>query len=94
MTRANVALKIAHQCSSSSGLSHEYDVYTDVAGSEGISQALWYGKEDVYEVLVLDNLGTSLDDLVGQPKFDRRMVFSYATQMVCLLYEYETKRPY
>ena len=48
---------------------------------------LWYGKEDVYEVIVLDHLGTSLGDLVDWPKFDHRKIFSYATQMVRLLYK-------
>ena len=84
-TGALVALKIGHPCSLSSGLSHEHDVYKNIAGSEGISQLLWYGKEDIYEVIVLDYLGTSLDDLSDQLKFDHRKVFLYAARMVCLL---------
>lgn len=87
MTGADVALKIGHPCNSTSGLSHEYNVYTTIAGSTGISQVLWYGKEDVYEVIVLEHLGTSLGDLIDQPKFNHGKTFSYATQMVCLLYK-------
>jgi hypothetical protein len=84
MAGGYVALKIA-QCSSPSRLSHEYDVYTTVGGSRGICQALWYGKEGVYEIIVLDHLGMSLADLFHQPKFDHRKIFPYATQMVRLL---------
>lgn len=77
-----VAVKIGHPDSSPSGLGHERDVYTAIAGSRGISQMLWYGKEDIYEVIVLDHLGTSLGDLIDQLKFDHEKTFSYATQMV------------
>jgi casein kinase 1 len=84
MTGSDVALKIGHRCSLPSRLSHEYNVYTTIAGSRGISQVLWYGKEGVYEVIVLDHLGTSLGDLIDQPKFDHGKTFSYATEMVRL----------
>lgn len=87
MTGADVALKIGHPCSSPSRLGHERNVYTSVAGSKGIPQVHWYGKEDVYEVIILDYLGTSLGELVDQRKFDHSRTFSYATQMVRLLYE-------
>jgi casein kinase 1 epsilon len=87
MTGADVGLKIGHPCSSPSGLSHERDVYTAIAGSRGIPRVLWYGKEAGYEVIVLDYLGTSLGDLIDQLKFDHRETFSYASQMVCLSYK-------
>ena len=87
MTGADVALKIGHPDSLPSRLRHEHNVYTSIAGSKGISQVLWYGKEGVHEVIVLDHLRISLDDLVHQPKFDRRETFSYASQMVRLLYK-------
>jgi serine/threonine protein kinase len=87
MTGADVALKIGHACRSPSSLDHECNVYTTIAGTKGISQVLWYGKEGVYEVLVLDHLGTSLGDLVSQLEFDHGKTFLYATQMVHLLYK-------
>lgn len=85
MTGADVALKMGHSCSLPSSLSHEHEVYTAIAGSRGISRLHWYGKEDVYEVIVLDYLGTSLGDLIDQPRFDHKEIFSYASQMVRLL---------
>jgi hypothetical protein len=87
MTGADVALKIGRPCRFPSSLGHERNVYTSIAGTKRISQVLWYGKEGVYEVLVLDHLGTSLGDLIDQLKFDHRKTFLYATEMVRLLYK-------
>jgi casein kinase 1 len=94
MTGSDVALKIGHRCSLPSRLNHEYNVYTTIAGSRGISRVLWYGKEGVYEVIVLDYLGTSLGDLINQPKFDHGKTFSYATLMVRLIYETDDRTKY
>jgi len=82
LTGVDVALKIGHPCGLPSRLSHEYNVYSTIAGSRGIPQVHWYGKEGVYEVIVLDHLGTSLGDLVDQLEFDPRKTFSYTIQMV------------
>ena len=79
-TEADVALKIGLP----SRLSHEHNVYTTIARRRGIPRVLWYGREKGYEVIVLDYLGTSLDDLIDQLKFDHRETFSYASQMVIL----------
>jgi len=42
----------------------------------------WYGKEDLCEVLVLENLGTSIGDLINneQPSYEK--MFFYASEMV------------
>jgi hypothetical protein len=82
MTGAEIALKIGHPYDSPSTLSHEYNVYTSIAGGIGIPQVLWYGKEAGHEVIVLNRLGTSLGDLIGELRFDHERIFSYATQMV------------
>jgi hypothetical protein len=55
---AEVALKIG-STDQSPGLNHKYNVYTNIAGSVGTSSVLWYGKEDLYEVIVLDSLQKS-----------------------------------
>ena len=39
-----------------SSLSHEHKVY-------GISKVLWFGKEDIYEVIILTSLGDLIDQL-------------------------------
>jgi hypothetical protein len=79
-------VKIGHGGSSPLKLSHEYNVYTAISGSIGIPKVIWYGKEDIHEVIVLEYLGTSLGDLVSEQQFDPRKTFLYALQMVCLLY--------
>ena len=66
----------------SSALRHEYNIYRSLAGSVGISLVHWYGKEDLCEVLVLENLGTSIGDLINneQPSYEK--MFFYASEMV------------
>jgi hypothetical protein len=70
-----------------STLSHEYHVYQSTAGSLGISPVWWYGKEGYHEVIVLENLGTSLSELISTQQFDNGHVgktFHFAMQMVRL----------
>ena len=81
-TGAEVALKIGSAGQSHSRLNHEYNVYMAIGGSVGTSSVLWYGKEGLYEVIVLEYLGNSLDDLVNERQLSQREVFSYASQMV------------
>jgi len=83
---ASVALKIGHGGSSPSKLAHEYNVYAAISGSMGIPEVLWYGKEGLHEVIVLECLGTSLDDLTRVQQSDHRKTFLYASQMVHLFY--------
>ena len=86
MTGNDVALKIGRVGSSSSKLSYEYEVYRTISGSAGICEVLWYGKEGLREIIVLEYLGTSLGDLIREQQFDPRRTFLYASQMVCLFY--------
>ena len=60
-------------------------MYSMIAGISGIPQVLWYGKEGIYEVIVLDHLGASLGNLVDQLDFDTRKIFLYTIQMVCFV---------
>ncbi|KAH9973393.1 kinase-like domain-containing protein, partial [Russula vinacea] len=83
-----VAVKIGHIGFSPSKLSHEHDMYEKIAGSTGISPIHWYGKEDIYEVIVMDFLGTSLDDMISMQHFDHRKTFFSASQMVRSIYHY------
>ncbi|KAH9010858.1 kinase-like domain-containing protein [Lactarius hengduanensis] len=56
-TGNEIALKIGRADHLSSRLSHEYNVYTTLAGGAGISQVHWYGKEGAHEVIILEHLG-------------------------------------
>jgi len=82
-TGADVALKMGLAPSLPSTLHHEYKVYTSIAGSVGTSTVLWFGREDVYEVIVLEYLGNSIGDLINEEKFNPKKAFLYASQMVC-----------
>jgi len=53
-----------------------------ITGSTGTSLVLWYGKEGPYEVIVLEQLGNSLSDLINKEQLEYGRVFSYASQMV------------
>ncbi|KAH9072197.1 kinase-like domain-containing protein, partial [Lactarius deliciosus] len=81
-TGTEIALKIRRADHLSSRLSHEYNVYTTLAGSAGISQVHWYGKEGSHEVIVLEHLGTSLGDLVDEKQVGLSNAFLYTPQML------------
>jgi serine/threonine protein kinase len=85
-TGGDVAIKIGYTGQRSSRLIREYQVYTKIAGCTGTSPVLWYGKEDMYEVLVLEYLGNSLDDLINEQKLNIGKAFLCASQMVRPLY--------
>ncbi|KAI9456122.1 hypothetical protein BJY52DRAFT_1188028 [Lactarius psammicola] len=83
-TGAEIVLKIGRlDHSPLAGLSHEFNVYTKVAGGTGISPVHWYGKEGPYDIIVLEHLGTSLGDLVSEQRVNHNKTFCYASQMVC-----------
>jgi len=86
LTENDVALKIGHAGSSTLRLSYEHNVYKTISGSAGISRVLWYGKEGIHEIIVLEYLGTSLGNLISEGRFDSTRIFSYASQMVRLIY--------
>ena len=93
-TGGDVAIKIGYTGLRSSRLIHEHQVYTKIAGCKGTSPVLWYGKEDQYEVMVLEYLGNSLDDLIDEQKLNSGKAFLCASQMVCLLHLFFQKQSY
>src|SRR5260221_13062932 len=82
-TGGDVAIKIGYTGLQSSRLVHEYQVYTRIAGCTGTCPVLWYGKEDLYEVMVLEYLGKSLGDLIDEQRPNSGKAFFCASQMVC-----------
>ena len=83
-TRGDVAIKIGYPGPRSSRLVHEYQVYTRIAGCTGTCPVLWDGKEDLYEVMVLEYLSKSLDNLIDEQNPNSGKAFCFASQMVCL----------
>jgi len=83
-----VALKVQrHEGSHSkdsddSNLFHEYNIYKEISGCQGIPKPFWYGSEGPYNVMVMKRYNLSLDDMVKQGPLDLLTVVSFAGQMV------------
>ena len=78
----DIAMKIG--CGhDSSKLSHENSAYAAIAGGTSISPAHWYGKEGQHDVIVLDHLRTSFDNLISGQQVDHGRIFQYTSQKVC-----------
>ena len=67
-----------------SQVEHEYNVYKSLAGAIGIPSVHWFGTECDYNVLVLEHLGPSLEDLFdhNNQKFCLPTVLLLADQLV------------
>lgn len=81
-----MALKLEIVEDSDSKLAHEYSVYRALSGLPGIPRVYWYGREGLYDVLVLDRLGSSFEAMVRTPVLSITAIFTYATQMVFFLH--------
>ena len=68
---------------SSSNLVHEYSIYQAISGLPGIPKVHWYGREGPYRVIVLNRLGSTLEE-IGRTSINTNTVFAYAIQMVFL----------
>ncbi|KAH8989312.1 kinase-like protein [Lactarius deliciosus] len=77
-----IALKIGRADHLPSRLSHEYDVYSALGACAGVTPVHWYGKEGLYEVIILDHLGTSLGDLIDEEQVEQSKTFQYTCQML------------
>jgi hypothetical protein len=71
----------------SSNLVHKYNVYQALSGLSGIPKVYWYGREGPYHVIVLDRLGSTLEE-IGRTSIGTNAVFTYAAQMVFLFLTY------
>jgi len=66
-------------------LEHESSVYSQLAGGSGIPCVYWFGFEMGFNVMVLERLGPSLEDLFIQCKlhFSMRTIVQLAIQLAC-----------
>ena len=87
-TKAQVAIKIEPNNSKHPILHHEYDVYRQIyKANKAIPKIYYFGQEDDYKVIVMDMLGSSLEDLFNQcnRKFSLKTVLMLADQMISRL---------
>lgn len=69
-----------------SPLQHESRIYKTLMGGPGVPWMIWSGKQGDYNVMVIDLLGPSLEDLfkLGSRQFSLRTVLLLADQLVRL----------
>lgn len=67
-----------------SKLRHEWNVYQDLGQAPGIPRAIWFGAELGYRAIVMDLLGSSLEELFNlcNRKFSLKTVLMIGDQMV------------
>ena len=80
----SVAIKVEPCDAESPLLEYEAHVYRQLAGGIGIPNVYWFGKEHDFNILVLDQLGPSLEHLFiacGR-RFSLKTVLLLADQLV------------
>lgn len=79
-----VAVKLELMTSKHPQLFYEVKLYKLLSGAVGIPQIHWYGIEGDYNVMVMDLLGPSLEDLFAYCKrrFSLKTVLMLADQML------------
>ncbi|XP_059633138.1 casein kinase 1-like protein 2 isoform X2 [Cornus florida] len=80
----DVAIKLENVKTKHPQLLYESKLYRILQGGTGIPNVRWYGVEGDYNVLVMDLLGPSLEDLFGfcSRKFSLKTVLMLADQMI------------
>ena len=88
ITKRDVAVKLERFQSRHPQLSNERRVYEVLRGGEGVPKVHWFGVEELdrieYNVMVMDLLGPSLEDLFlfCSKKFTMKTVLMLADQMI------------
>lgn len=84
LNNQQVAIKFEPRRSEAPQLRDEYRAYRILAGSSGIPRAYYFGQEGLHNILVIDLLGPSLEDLFDwcNRKFTPKTVVQVAKQMI------------
>eukprot|EP00484_Ammonia_sp_Unknown_P001479 CAMPEP_0197020428 /NCGR_PEP_ID=MMETSP1384-20130603/1182_1 /TAXON_ID=29189 /ORGANISM="Ammonia sp." /LENGTH=396 /DNA_ID=CAMNT_0042448041 /DNA_START=94 /DNA_END=1284 /DNA_ORIENTATION=+ len=88
-----VAIKLESVKTRHPQLAYEYKVYRILAGGVGIPNVRWFGREGDFNVMVMDILGPSLEDLFNfcSRKFTLKTVLMLADQMLARIEYVHTK---
>mmetsp|Transcript_55836 Transcript_55836/g.92971 ORF Transcript_55836/g.92971 Transcript_55836/m.92971 type:complete len:348 (-) Transcript_55836:109-1152(-) len=92
-TAEEVAIKLESVKTRHPQLAYEYKVYRILAGGVGIPNVRWFGREGDFNVMVMDILGPSLEDLFNfcSRKFTLKTVLMLADQMLARIEYVHTK---
>ncbi|KAG0146508.1 hypothetical protein CROQUDRAFT_657322 [Cronartium quercuum f. sp. fusiforme G11] len=84
LNSTTVAIKFEPRKSDAPQLRDEYRTYKILAGSPGVPQVYYFGQEGLHNILVIDLLGPSLEDLFDMcgRKFSVKTVVMTAKQML------------
>lgn len=82
-----VAIKFEPRKSEAPQLRDEYRTYKHLSGSEGVPNAYYFGQEGLHNILVIDLLGPSLEDLFDWcgRRFSVKTVVQVSVQMLHLI---------
>ncbi|AWU73894.1 uncharacterized protein C5L36_0A04910 [Pichia kudriavzevii] len=82
-----VAIKFEPRKAEAPQLRDEYRTYKHLSGCKGIPNAYYFGQEGLHNILVIDLLGPSLEDLFDWcgRKFSVKTVVQVAVQMITLI---------
>eukprot|EP01084_Bolivina_argentea_P018238 33967_1 len=88
-----VAIKLESVKTRHPQLAYEYKVYRILAGGVGIPNVRWFGREGDFNVMVMDILGPSLEDLFNfcSRKFTLKTVLMLADQLLARIEYVHTK---
>lgn len=92
-TGEEVAIKLESVRSKHPQLLRETKIYRSLHGSVGIPSVRWFGVEGDYNVMIIDLLGRSLEDLFNDcgRVFNLKTVLTLADQLLCRLETVHTK---
>lgn len=81
-----VAIKVESAATKHSMLKQESRIYKTLMGGPGVPWMMWSGKQGEYNVMIIDLLGPSLEDLfrICNKHFTLKTVLLLADQMVSL----------
>ena len=83
-----VTVKLTKAGTTSTVLEHEYNILNSFAESIA-PRPKWFGREGIYDALVLEHLGPSLKSILQHPscngyKFSLGTIIAIADQLVCI----------
>lgn len=92
-TGEEVAIKLESIRSKHPQLLRETKIYRSLHGSVGIPSVRWFGVEGDYNVMIIDLLGRSLEELFNDCSrlFNLKTVLTLADQLLCRLDTVHTK---